>query len=86
MQQLNKAMATTTWTHMNEVEPVFIFCFKKMKTIEVANKQKLTNHLMQHVWMKYGNKKRASFNTWIMHSQQLSKPNATDIDNTLNRA
>ena len=54
-----------------------------MKTTEVANKQKLTDHLMQHVWMKYGNKKRASFNTWIMHSQQISKPNATNIDNTL---
>ena len=57
-----------------------------MKTIEVANKQKLTGHLMQQVWMKYGNKKRASFNTWIMHSQQLSKPNATYIDSTLNGA
>ena len=28
LQQLNKAMATTTWTHMSEVEPVFIFCLK----------------------------------------------------------
>ena len=42
-------MATTTRTHMNEVETIFIFSFKKMKTTEVANKQKLTDHLMQQV-------------------------------------